>query len=849
MDSEVLTRLCCSLQYVLSQRYIVAALEACCRGEFYEGGDYFALWRVVAIAADFKTSAAIKLLECVERGARTRDHYGFPLQQIRRVLLARERTEKDFMWIENDEMHRAVARPTSSSADSAEDTASNMLAASALLQLRDFRGGAALLQASTFPACDVQKETEGRCCLEGWLRLALHESHDQHQRKEQELAEAESWFLKAQEHGRHSRKGIASPTTFFGVAEVYRRRNQWLSEQALRVLSELEGREPWQAAAPLQRALLLISTSKWREAAAAASIAAAVATPVAGSELQEPALLLLALLRLCSESGFEGGASAVATIKKIKKSIMSSEPAGFEFVLDVSRAFCSWTSWCCDNHTRGEAAARGADTLKATLSLACAVLVALRRGVDSEASQNYDAAAMVSQFRCEVAWQTFLTGYPDEATGKFVAAAATAGTPEQKHEALDWQVVSLLLQPKYAEAARHLTSADELEGAVICHSALRFLLRWELDGRPGGSSCTTPEFLSTIHDASAEWRKRMQETCGFKLYASLRTPHWLFVVSRILLKVTALTLPSDLNGTTSQPIAASTLEEQFKLMKLLQLAAGIVQTVLKHAPAHRDARVLLALTLLLRGDLHSSNKVLEESEGDGASRTPEPLLLLLQARCCSLLGKTTAASRKIDLALKLAPGLRSIPACALLQASIRAQAGSHRKALCLVDVALACCCLSRPTKPIPMQNHSFNASCSTARSECYCNQVAARTKVVGRNLRGMSPIPLHCTAYERLIAQLLRVELLAHIEGGIRGQRAIDLVAREMACETCFAWGGTEMAVMLKTPQGALALLARVSDGCETSCEAHLARAEVHMNPLENGKAADWGAATATALA
>lgn len=89
------------------------------------------------------------------------------------------------------------------------------------------------------------------------------------------------------------------------------------------MLAELESRESWMAGASFQKAVLLMSVSKWDEAAAAAAAAAAT-TSNGGSELQEPARLLLGLIRLCGGNETQGSPSTNAIIQTLIKSFASN---------------------------------------------------------------------------------------------------------------------------------------------------------------------------------------------------------------------------------------------------------------------------------------------------------------------------------------------------------------------------------------------------------------------------------------------------------------------------------------------------------------------------------------------
>lgn len=105
--------------------------------------------------------------------------------------------------------------------------------------------------------------------------------------------------------------------------------------QALGVLRDLECKEPWMAAASFQRAVLLLSVSRWREAAGAAAAAAGSPSSNGGGELQQPASLLLALLRLCAGSEVEGAPSAVAALHKLAESFKSEVRYRVYFLLSV----------------------------------------------------------------------------------------------------------------------------------------------------------------------------------------------------------------------------------------------------------------------------------------------------------------------------------------------------------------------------------------------------------------------------------------------------------------------------------------------------------------------------------
>lgn len=88
MDADVSARLHCSIHYALDQRFMHNVLSACNRGEFYEARSTFSVWRIVALAVDFRPKAALRLLERLEEATSPAGLFQLPLHQIRLALLA-----------------------------------------------------------------------------------------------------------------------------------------------------------------------------------------------------------------------------------------------------------------------------------------------------------------------------------------------------------------------------------------------------------------------------------------------------------------------------------------------------------------------------------------------------------------------------------------------------------------------------------------------------------------------------------------------------------------------------------------------------------------------------------------
>lgn len=71
-------------------------------------------------------------------------------------------------------------------------------------------------------------------------------------------------------------------------------------------------------------------------------------------------------------------------------------------------------------------------------------------------------------------------------------------------------------------------------------TALRSLLCWELGSKPAGAGGGVTAFFSAVTAAASEWRRHLQDECGFKLYAALQIPQWLIVATRALCTVAAV---------------------------------------------------------------------------------------------------------------------------------------------------------------------------------------------------------------------------------------------------------------------------------------------------------------------
>lgn len=210
-------------------------------------------------------------------------------------------------------------------------------------------------------------------------------------------------------------------------------------------------------------------------------------------------------------------------------------------------------------------------------------------------------------------------------------------------------------------------------------------------------------------------------------------------------------------------------------------------------------------------------------------------------------------------------------------ATLQAQAENLKEALVTLERALDSCCLA-----VPFRESRADVAACAARPpggnkdvQCSCNDSVARTKAIARGLIALAPLPLQCTAYERLVAQLLRVELLGSTDKSCQAQCVLESVASEFGCSSylgstdCNAsrngsiadsnasTPGTEnasagvrwargkiliaaagQAVRCGDVRGALALLEQLPRDCESSSEAQLARAEVYRAQLADDAAA-----------
>lgn len=135
-----------------------------------------------------------------------------------------------------------------------------------------------------------------------------------------------------------------------------------------------------------------------------------------------------------------------------------------------------------------------------------------------------------------------------------------------------------------------------------------------------------------------------------------------------------------------------------------------------------------------------------------------------------------------------------------------------------------------------------------------------------------------CTAYERLVARLLRVDLLAHTAQTSQAQQVLHSLVLEFGCGSWFTWDGNNVYLISTTDNlavsnkcnnsseqactpcpwplgkilvaaaglavrrgdtfGALRLLEKVPRSCESSAEAQLARGEIYKDLLGDDAAA-----------
>ncbi|XP_026193223.1 uncharacterized protein LOC34618883 [Cyclospora cayetanensis] len=1008
MDAEVSARLHCSLHFALENRLLSAALGICNRGDFYEAQGEFSIWRIVALAMDFRFKSALELLErLVEKYQQQGGLPHLPLRELRLSLLdlwakseyaEHSPTSHDFLPLDCIRLHlifvladtsllqepaalqatyccykcrqtdgsppqKSTSTTTTSSAFGLEDDKSRLIMASALMHFGDLPKAAGILEVikntgqcctalhdptaaqgvpsqSTHTAAtkiriyykwlqavmrnssyaysqEVQDDTEERLCVKGWLNLAVHDCNEKDAPKQQALVAAERCFYLAQQKGLCSRKGTAAPRTFLGIAE------------ALDILTDLGSREPWLAGAQLQQAVLLLSVSRWGEAAAAAAAAAAPKMSGGQSEVQQPAALLLTLIRLCS-----GGTEAkeepcrASPLRSLADSFNSDvryipesprhstlvgflgilphgplqcelwsvsrrptyecdqEPPGFHFALEVSKALCGCMSWLytdrhgCATHHRNE------DIVEATLAVVRAGGLSLKALSEAEEGWSDHAAAIFRAYSEEGAWQLLLAGKPVEAEGEFSDLADAVSIPQQKQVALEGATLALLLQAKDKEATERLKQAESLSV-----SASR-----KAQQSPGTSALLV---------AATKWRAQLQDACGFRLYAALNPNFWLIISARVLNTVAVAMagnaptkdrwqrLPGFFSAT--EPLTASKLQEHSAVTELLNIVREILQTLLQHVPAHHDARVLLARTLLLRGELHRCSELLSAYDNEGFSQTPKTLLLLVHARCLSLAGKPKLGLDKVqaahaEVSLAICSGY-NLPVCVLAPvgstvvrgllhlflvpvAKLEAQAGVSANSLTTLEQALGCCCLAIAAKGHISNELPREGSPSGERRDriCRCNECAARSKTVARGILGLSPLPLHCTICERLSAQLLKVELLGQAKRKEEGQALLESVAAEFGfpsglCSSDPAGGSSQSdstkcendkkdgegeawvkdqillvaaqhAARSDDAQRALELLSLIGRDSPSSAEAHIARAEVYKDLLADDAAA-----------
>ncbi|OEH77831.1 hypothetical protein cyc_01964 [Cyclospora cayetanensis] len=839
MDAEVSARLHCSLHFALENRLLSAALGICNRGDFYEAQGEFSIWRIVALAMDFRFKSALELLErLVEKYQQQGGLPHLPLRELRLSLLD--------LWAKQTDgspPQKSTSTTTTSSAFGLEDDKSRLIMASALMHFGDLPKAAGILEAvmrnsSYAYSQEVQDDTEERLCVKGWLNLAVHDCNEKDAPKQQALVAAERCFYLAQQKGLCSRKGTAAPRTFLGIAEVHRRRRQWT--RALDILTDLGSREPWLAGAQLQQAVLLLSVSR------------------GGTEAKEEP---------CRAS----------PLRSLADSFNSDEPPGFHFALEVSKALCGCMSWLytdrhgCATHHRNE------DIVEATLAVVRAGGLSLKALSEAEEGWSDHAAAIFRAYSEEGAWQLLLAGKPVEAEGEFSDLADAVSIPQQKQVALEGATLALLLQAKDKEATERLKQAESLSVAEKSQNAMLSLLRWEFAVGPLSSRAETEtaSLASALLVAATKWRAQLQDACGFRLYAALNPNFWLIISARVLNTVAvAMAGNAPTKDSATEPLTASKLQEHSAVTELLNIVREILQTLLQHVPAHHDARVLLARTLLLRGELHRCSELLSAYDNEGFSQTPKTLLLLVHARCLSLAGKPKLGLDKVQQALQLLPSLRAVPACALLQAKLEAQAGVSANSLTTLEQALGCCCLAIAAKGHISNELPREGSPSGERRDriCRCNECAARSKTVARGILGLSPLPLHCTICERLSAQLLKVELLGQAKRKEEGQALLESVAAEFGfpsglCSSDPAGGSSQSdstkcendkkdgegeawvkdqillvaaqhAARSDDAQRALELLSLIGRDSPSSAEAHIARAEVYKDLLADDAAA-----------
>ncbi|CDJ58831.1 hypothetical protein, conserved [Eimeria maxima] len=825
-----------------------------------------------------------------------------------------------------------AAAAAAAAAKGQENDSSLLLVASALSYLGDFVGAFAALQAmktETEESCCIA----GWLHLE--VHAALHRqqeqqqqqlppSHNQQQQQQQqeqqqqELAAAERYFQRAHQLSLLGKRGTPSPLSLLGVAE------------ALGLVGSLQSREPWFAAAAFHRALLLLSVSRWDEAAAAAATCAAAAPPSSSGngELQQPAALLLLLLQLCSNT--HSPAASCSSPKEIlcalSASLKTEEPPGFSFCLDVSRALCC--CWgCLYNDCSSDSSSTGSrlgDVLEATLSL-------LQQGrAQLQASNEAAAAPLLLEYTRETAQQLLLCGRLVEAERDFAAATAAAATPQQQQAAFEGAALSCLLQGKTAEAAQQLRLAQGVNAANCRPTATQILLRWELggncsnsaadcssssssssnDGKSNGSntnntsgnniingnngnknnddsntssSSSLAELADGLRAAAATWRWQLQRACGFKLYGALDAPRWTIVCSRLLHAVSLAACNQAPNidnpieplgfWRATAPIAAATAAEQKLLRELLNQVVEIATTLLQHIPTHLHAQLLLVRALLLSGDLQRCSDLLSSLEKQHQGETAAALLLLLHARCCCLAEKPQQGLDYLLLAFQQQPHLQQTSACILLQASLQVQLNCIEEAVQTLEPATAdswCRALSRASSS-NNSNGNSNSSNTSNGNKCMCGEIAARNLRWARRLRGVSPLPLQCTAADRLELLLLLVLLLSRQQQTDKAKELLLAAAEAFECGACISISGlysssssgscsgssskgskgfeewvqgkiilaaAAHAAETKEPHAALQLLRRVPPGSCCSAAALVSSAEVYRQHLQDSAAA-----------